>query len=231
MSINYDLAPVVDEDDYNKIKPVRDFLRALKFHAKTTETGKGGHYGTPNGDRETDLGDSITVIPFTWTPKAIDSSSRPASVSFRVSDPEFQRIMALEKAPRSGCFYGYSFLVYELATASFYDLFVTTPSSRDRLDALKAACPLTAAKLAANADKPAFHGLKPHGPQWVTLASSLMKTGNGSFYVIDATRHAEDTHPLPADELVNKELARFGRARVTNDEPVTPSAPASMRTR
>ncbi len=77
-------------DVFESLTKGADFLQRVQLYTKGRMLDKGiigsGRYGVPQGEDEVfDLGDEVDVIPFSWRPKALDTSDRGAIIE--VYDP------------------------------------------------------------------------------------------------------------------------------------------------
>jgi hypothetical protein len=220
-----------DDSLYAGLTQGGTFLKRIQLYTKgeAIDTGKirPGHFGVPDNDAITDLGESIDIVPLARRPKALDMSDKTAvTASYDLESDEFKRIAARSDEPNSGCQHGISFLVVERTTGEFYEFFFGNKSSRPEAKSLAPYLALTQADIdrrqAAKAD---VTGLQPHGPVPATLKTRYIKGKKGSWHVPVVFKCSTPFANFPSQAECIKEITRFLTAKTEGSEKVE-EAPA-----
>lgn len=220
------------DEIYSDLAKGADFLPRLQLYGKGKPIDRGlikpGHYGVPEGDEITDLGDSIDVIPFARRPKAIDMTDKEnLIVVYDNNSADFKRIAAQSLEKESHCMYGPSFLVFERATGRFYDFFCGTKSMRNEAKKIYPFLPLSAGDITARG----LTDQEPHGPLPLTLKSRLIEKPAFSWFVPVAVKCSTPFNKLPTGEQVIAEITKFVNPKVEGPEKVEEPAAGKRRAR
>lgn len=215
-------------DVFESLTKGSDFTQRIQLYTKGRMIDKGvigsGRYGVPGGEDEVfDLGDEVDVIPFSWRPKALDTSDRDAIIEvYDTGSEEFQRIQTAAGEKDSGCMYGPTFLVFERSTGKFYELFCGNASGRISSRSIMPYCPLSDAAATTQTEQTGKL-VESHGPEMCTLGVKYTQKKTYGWHVIVVHRCSTPFDNLPPNEVileeVNKFLAREGTGveRVTED--------------
>ncbi len=217
-----------NDDVYDGIAQSATFLARLQLYTKGKAIDKGligpGHYGIPeSGDEITDLGTSINVIVLARRPKAVDMSDSDAIItSYDPNSPEFKRIADKSLEKESNCMYGPSFLVVEQANWQRpLEFFCGTKSTRAEAKKIYPFLSVSAEQIEARGLK----GVKPQGPQAMTLTVRFVEKGKYSWHVPVANKCTTPfTKMLPIEKLA-EEISKFINAKADDIEKVE-EAPA-----
>jgi len=216
--MNLDQLPSVQvgsDADFDAISKSSEFLARLQLFTKGKAINKGlvrpGHYGIPEGEEVTDLGDTIDIIPLARRTKAIDMTDTNAVIAvYDAQSKEFLRIQEQSAEKESHCMYGPSFLVYERETGRFLEYFCGSKSARGEAKKLFPYLPLSQPMIDAAAKNGVnVTGMAPHGPVAVTLKSKLVEKGDWSWHVPVVVKCMTQFNRLPTEEVILREITRF----------------------
>ena len=190
--VNFEQLPstqVGRDDQFDELAKSSEFLGRLQLYTKGKAINKGrvgpGHYGIPEGEDVTDLGDMIDLYVLARRPKAIDMTDTDAIlVSYDPDCEEFNRIKEQSMEKESHCMFGPSFLVYERTQKRFLEFFCGSKSTRSEAKKVYPFLPLSTADIARQkAAGNDVSDLTSHGPLEMTLKSRLVEKGSYSWHV------------------------------------------------
>lgn len=201
-------------DVFENLTKGSDFLQRMQLYTKGRMIDKGiigsGRYGVPQGEDEVaDLGEEVDVIPFSWRPKALDTSDRDAIIE--VYDPaskEFQRIEDAAGGKDSGCMYGPTFLIFERSTGKFYELFCGNASGRISSRSIMPYAPLSEAGAIKQTEETGKL-VEAHGPEMCTLGVKYTQKKTYGWHVIIVHRCSTPFDNLPTQEVILEEVNKF----------------------
>lgn len=112
------------------------FLPRLNLaQSMSSQVGDGavkvGHWMFIQGEDVTDVGLDFTVIPYSFRPRAMDTSGDDPINVFDAKSKEFIRIVQQSAEKDSGCFYGPEFLVYCPSMSCFASLLCGSKTARN----------------------------------------------------------------------------------------------------
>lgn len=218
----------VGMDVFESLTKGSDFLQRIQLFTKGRMIDKGcvpsGHYGVPMGEDEVlDLGDEVDIIPFTWRPKALDTSDRDAIIEvYDATSEEFQRIEDAAGQKDSGCMYGPTFLIFERSSGKFYELFCGNASGRISSRSIFPYVQLTDDQ-AAEYTQRTGKLVEAHGPLMCTLGVKYAQKKTYGWHVMVVHKCSTPFTNLPDDTVIREEVERFlaregtGVERVTED--------------
>jgi len=185
-----------------------DYLKRIQFVGKgryvEKDCCKAGSYVVPKSrdEVEHDFGRQITLVPIAFRPKAMDTSdSDNLVISYDRSSAEFKRI---QDAPSgSNCMWGPTFLVFEVSTGEFYELFLCNKSSRKASERLILEC-LPISPEQAKAD-----GVEPRGPVPASCGSEYIEKKGYTWYAPTFEPSAIVIDNFPPVEKVKDALDKF----------------------
>lgn len=221
------------DDSFDDLAKGAEFLPRMQLYTKgkAIDTGKikPGHYGIPDGDDITDLGDTIDVIVLARRPKAIDMSDADAIiVTYDSESAEFKRIAATSLEKESSCMYGPSFLVIERKSNRFLEFFCGAKSTRSEAKKIYPFLPLTEADIKARG----LTDQEPHGPLPMTLKSKHVEKGKWSWHVPVVTKCSLAFTKLPPTAKIIAEITKFVNPKADDTEKVQePETPAGKKKR
>jgi hypothetical protein len=220
--------PAVAGSFYDEIlKPSKKYLKSMKLYTKGKAIDQGlippGRYGFYISKEEIgDLGNNIDVLVLERRPCAIDWSNKAKIIRlFDDTDPEFVRIWNASKNKDSNCQCGTSLLIFERATADYYDWFCYSESTKRAARELFAFMPLDEAGAALANEKAKAKGsneiVSAHPAIPVNLKIKL-STGQYSYHYPLISRAGAPFTNLPTDDLVAAEIAKFKNPKADSGE-------------
>lgn len=173
-----------------------------------------GHYGIPEADDTIrDLGPAIDALFLARRPKAMDMSGDTIVINYDPRSAEFHRIAELSLEKDSHCVYGPDFLIFERSTASYYDFYCGSKSTRGAAKHMYQYLPLTAAEIRRRGRT----GIEPHGPLPATLTAKLVTKGTFTWHVPVIARSPTPFHNRPPLPEIVRHIDDFLSPARTNE--------------
>jgi hypothetical protein len=176
------------------------FLPRVQLMQSTSEqvaTGKmrpGVYALVRSKDNAVDLTNEITVLVYSWRPKAIRMSDKDVKVYYNNKSAEFLQIRKDAEQPNSGCMYGPEFLIWVPTHKTFATLLMGSATARREASQL---LPLVG--------------------KGALLRSTLIRGKRHNWQGPVITEYSQGFNPenLPSQDLLNTELNKF------NDPPAS----------
>lgn len=204
---------LASENQLGELVKATDYLQRIQLITKGRYVDQGliapGHYGVPaaGGETITDLGPEIDILPFCVRPKALDMRDRDAIIAvYDMADPKFEELKQLAREPNSNIMWGPSYLVFERATGSFYELFMGNKSARSEAGKLTPFLPVSAKQAEAR-------GVEPHGPLPATMKVRYAQRKSYGWHVPVIVKCSTPFTNLPPMDKIREEMERFAKAK------------------
>jgi hypothetical protein len=129
------------EEELSTVSSDSSFLPRIQLmtsRSKPCEAGKFpiNHFSLVQGQQNTDLGETVDVLPLVYRPKALDTNETIIQ-SYTPASDQFQRIMAKAGEKDSGCMYGPEYLCWIPSQKVFATLFFSSATMRNEAPAMK----------------------------------------------------------------------------------------------